>query len=865
VLTIYNNGSGLAIDSAGEVGIGTTSPGAKLNVLDTADTVTNQLSNSNYAAAFLGDDGGVTGDAIGILIGANNSVNRGVAILAEKQGSGNQHDMIFATSAGSATPTERMRIDDAGNVGIGTTDPTASLHVVGVGYFQADGAQFGSADLVSDAAIVIPEDDFIYTADGTPGSANLRRLIGKQNDAIIIGASGTSLIDEIRFQPGATWDGVRGFTSFYNNITEVARFTGDGLGIGTTNPAEKLTVDSGNILVRDTANQPAIGTEKTNNVPHLHAISPGGAFYSTTTSTVTGAIEITLPSLITSTNGMLTAWIDIYDYAGGTLGESISVFVAGYAYSVSPTYWFNCAASVITNRTDKNFTVRFAEDGTNHKIYIGELGSTWNYPQVQIRDVQVGFSGGTAANFLEGWTVAFESVAFDNIEQVVTPHLTATKLLGTGADGDNEIVYMNGTTGEIQGSSAFTFTGAGGSGTGNLFVSADTDSYADIGRTRIGYSAYSDHANFSHVDRTGTGQYAVLQAANGTTYLNAPSGQSIRFRINNSAEGLWNSTGLRIGDETAPSYTLDVNGTFRTTGAGRFDSNLTASYFGVGDGNDGYFYSDANGRTAFRNGDFYIRSEVSNYYNYATNQYIGNTSGDNIYFRGNTLTGDSWTMTGAGALSITGITMGGVLITESGDRSGIIEFNRSAEADAYAGVGIKFSTTSEFQMMASENLFGHYDDENNDWMTQYDENGAFRLYYNGSPKLATTSAGITVTGTGTATDFLATSDIRLKNVIDVSVPGLETVMSMLPIRHTWKDQRDTKEHLGFSAQDMKKLVPEVVESFTKNESVGSGLNARSVPGEDYLTISYGKLVPVLVKAIQELTEEVRELKKKVEE
>jgi hypothetical protein len=35
--------------------------------------------------------------------------------------------------------------------------------------------------------------------------------------------------------------------------------------------------------------------------------------------------------------------------------------------------------------------------------------------------------------------------------------------------------------------------------------------------------------------------------------------------------------------------------------------------------------------------------------------------------------------------------------------------------------------------------------------------------------------------------------------------------------------------------------------------------------EGYHSVSYQKLVPVLVKAIQELTEEVRELKKTVEE
>ena len=50
-------------------------------------------------------------------------------------------------------------------------------------------------------------------------------------------------------------------------------------------------------------------------------------------------------------------------------------------------------------------------------------------------------------------------------------------------------------------------------------------------------------------------------------------------------------------------------------------------------------------------GDFYIQNSVSNYYNYATNQYIGDSSGDNIYFRSNVLSGTGWGIDGAGKLN----------------------------------------------------------------------------------------------------------------------------------------------------------------------------------------------------------------------
>ena len=90
-------------------------------------------------------------------------------------------------------------------------------------------------------------------------------------------------------------------------------------------------------------------------------------------------------------------------------------------------------------------------------------------------------------------------------------------------------------------------------------------------------------------------------------------------------------------------------------------TNLTVPALRLGDGTDGEFYSDTAGRTAFRNGDFYIQPGVTNYSNYATNQYHGASSGDNHYFRGNPLSGDNWNITAAGAASFTTGTFTGLV------------------------------------------------------------------------------------------------------------------------------------------------------------------------------------------------------------
>jgi hypothetical protein len=82
-----------------------------------------------------------SGDSLGEInfLGADGSGSTGYPIAAQiasfVDGSPGTNDMpgrlTFSTTAdGASTPTERMRIDNAGDVGIGTTNPTARLNVV---------------------------------------------------------------------------------------------------------------------------------------------------------------------------------------------------------------------------------------------------------------------------------------------------------------------------------------------------------------------------------------------------------------------------------------------------------------------------------------------------------------------------------------------------------------------------------------------------------------------------------------------------------------------------------------------------------------------------------------------------------------
>jgi hypothetical protein len=79
-------------------------------------------------------------DVLGFLIfeGADgSSAARAAQIIGAVDGTPGANDMpgrlVFSTSAaGTGSLTERMRIDNAGNVGIGTTNPLSTLHVGGL-------------------------------------------------------------------------------------------------------------------------------------------------------------------------------------------------------------------------------------------------------------------------------------------------------------------------------------------------------------------------------------------------------------------------------------------------------------------------------------------------------------------------------------------------------------------------------------------------------------------------------------------------------------------------------------------------------------------------------------------------------------
>jgi hypothetical protein len=114
----------LTIDDDGNVGIGTTSPSNTLYVERNASNSTGGITISN-ASTGTGYGGQLT------FIAGSEGVQGAIQVQSS---AANTTEMKFQTTIGG-TLTEHMRIDSSGNVGIGTTSPSAPLTI---GYSGAE-------------------------------------------------------------------------------------------------------------------------------------------------------------------------------------------------------------------------------------------------------------------------------------------------------------------------------------------------------------------------------------------------------------------------------------------------------------------------------------------------------------------------------------------------------------------------------------------------------------------------------------------------------------------------------------------------------------------------------------------------------
>jgi hypothetical protein len=138
---------------------------------------------------------------------------------------------------------------------------------------------------------------------------------------------------------------------------------------------------------------------------------------------------------------------------------------------------------------------------------------------------------------------------------------------------------------------------------------------------------------------------------------------------------------------------------------------------------------------------------------------------------------------------------------------------------------------------------------NSDWCLQLAGSTAERIRFFTSAGGTSTVGNISVSGS--ATTYSTTSDRRLKDNIQPISDATDKLMNMKPVTHTWIDNPDEPQVHGFVAQEMQEVVPEAVSGDAESDEM--------------MSMDYGRITPVIVAALQDALNEIKELKTRIDE
>ncbi len=696
-----NNSVRMTISNAGNIGIGTTSPGAKLDVSGSVFVHGGNGLYSNDFRAYSGSDitfhnTGNTTFASNVGIGTT-SPARNLHVHAS---SGNAYLQLTQSSTGvtsndgfqismgasqvnfinrengnmvfETNNSEKLRITSGGNVGIGITSPVAKLDVAGNGtgpsvYSYAYTVNAGMRIHGNESAL-----DIIGTDSGNHGSSILLR---NANEGFgFVNNPALDVFQLKSFTANNNGFNIHGTGYNVDSLVDIMTIEKTGnVGIGTTSPSGPLHVKSStnsNIVYVDT-NANAIGDNAYIRFNGNRA--QVGWIDAAVTLTDAGAnkdikLKVNNGSIFLMTSNTARMFVNSSGNVGiGTTSPGQRLHVNSSSTNHVAVFESTDSVAEITIKDSSKYTRLLnvstdfkimPNDGASEFIFEGDTGNFLNPNHIRLVD---------------GGKVQF----------------------GSSQDLD---IFHNGTDSSII------------NGTGHLYITNESDDKDIIFKSDNGLG--------------GVTSYLTLDGSTTHAYFSNPGNVGI--------------------GTTSPSYKLDVSGSFRATGESTFTSNLLFTdnaRIKAGTGQDFQIYhSGSHSYIDNTTGDIRFQQFADDgkirFYN------DDGTGGTTEYFR---LDGDSVKSVFSKPVQFPDNTR--IMVGSSNDLEIYHDGSNSYIADSSGSGGLRIST----------NQFRVYNAATNELIINANENSSVELYYDNDKKFETTSTGVAITSTGTGDSLLITN------------------------------------------------------------------------------------------------------------